>query len=393
MALFPHLPAKLQPESGEFRFTTTLVDRLLSLPNGSPVDLESLQERYKNVNMKSPAPLQIPPDNVIYTSMKIRYDVIVIGSGHAGIEAALAAARMGADTLMLTAAIDNIGLMSCNPAIGGLAKGNLVKDIDAIGGEMAKAIDATGIQFRVLNRKKGAAVWSSRAQADKAKYRDYMINTTLSLSGLKVFQAIVNDIYVENGVVTGVSTSIGVNFYAPQIILAAGTFLRGQISVGMNSYKGGRMNEPSAGGISEKLISLGFAIKKFRTDTTARLHIDSINIDGLARVTGDNPIKPFSFETESVPLPQQDCYVTFTNEETHKIIRNGMTGKLKVHSLGPRYCPAIEDKVLRFAERDRHQVILEPEGLNSREVYVNGMTTSLPYDVFSPLSFSMFVVC
>lgn len=318
-------------------------------------------------------------------SSRMTYDIIVIGAGHAGIEAALAASRMGANAVMLTGSIDNIGLMSCNPAVGGLAKGNLVKDMDALGGEMAKCIDDTGIQFRVLNKKKGAAVWSSRAQADKKLYRDRMIHAVLNQPNLTVFQALVNNIYVENGRVTGVGTRIGVDFRAPKVIVAAGTFLRGELHIGTNSYPGGRMNEFPSTGVSECFISAGIELHRFRTDTTARLHIDSLNLNGLDTVVSDNPIRPFSFETESVKLRQLECYSTFTNAKTHEIIREGMLRSNRfngtLHSMGPRYCPAIEDKVMRFAERERHQIILEREGLDSSEVYVNGMTTSLPYDV------------
>ena len=312
------------------------------------------------------------------------YDLIVIGAGHAGIEAALAAARMGAKTLMLTGSIDNVGLMSCNPAIGGLAKGNLVKDMDALGGEMAKCIDAAGIQFRVLNRRKGVAVRSSRAQADKKLYKEKMLHSLLTQEGLALFQAYVTDLIVEGGRVCGVNTQVGKFFRAPKVILATGTFLRGILYIGTNSYPGGRMNEMPGLGVSEKLLSLGFELKRFRTDTTPRVHLDSINTDGLEIISGDEPIVPFSFETESVLLPQIDCYITYTNEEMHNVIRDGAKKSARfdgtINSMGPRYCPSVEDKVIRFAERERHQIIIEPEGLDSKEVYLNGLTTSLPLD-------------
>lgn len=317
--------------------------------------------------------------------MDNKFDIIVIGAGHAGIEASLASSRMGAKTLLMTGLIDTIGLMSCNPAIGGLAKGNLVKDIDAIGGEMAKCIDATGTQFRVLNRKKGAAVRSSRAQADKYRYKEYMKDILFSQQNLSIFQAVANDLIIENGEIKGVSTIIGAEFYAPKVILAAGTFLNATITVGTYTSPGGRINEFTNAGISEKLIKLGFNVRRFHTDTTVRIRMDSVNINGLETISSDDPIKPFSFETKKVALPQQDCYVTYTNPAAHDIIRKGMerTAKfmIKDPSRGPRYCPAIEDKVFRFGERDRHQVIIEREGLDCPEAYLNGMTTSLPYDV------------
>ncbi|MDR2870345.1 MAG: tRNA uridine-5-carboxymethylaminomethyl(34) synthesis enzyme MnmG, partial [Deferribacteraceae bacterium] len=325
--------------------------------------------------------------------MNAKYDIIVIGAGHAGIEAALAAARIGAKTLLLTGSIDNIGQMSCNPSIGGLAKGNIVKDIDALGGEMGKCIDATGIQFRILNRSKGAAVWSSRAQADKQLYRQRMIDTVLSTPSLTVIQALVDDILVEDASVYGVSTRIGVLFLAEKVILAAGTFLNGQLHIGTATYAGGRMNEMASTGISERLSSLGFELRRFRTDTPPRIHVDSINPNDLDNIVSDSDISPFSFETEQVMMPQIGCPVTYTNENTHEIIRSGFERMNRfngtIHSLGPRYCPSIEDKVLRFAEKNRHQIILEREGLESTEVYPSGLTTSLPFDIQLAMLHSM----
>jgi tRNA uridine 5-carboxymethylaminomethyl modification enzyme len=320
--------------------------------------------------------------------MKLKYDIIVVGGGHAGIEGALAAARMGADTLLITSSIDTIGQMSCNPSIGGLAKGNLVKDIDCLGGEMAKCIDETGTQFRILNRKKGAAVQSSRAQADKKLYRERMLQTVLSQPKLTVFQSMAASFIIAGNPpdmrVEGVRAQIGFEFYAPKVLFAPGTFLAGRITVGISFFEGGRFTDLASLGISDQLALLGFIPRRFRTGTPARLKAATINFNGLEKIESDSPIKPFSFETERVALPQQPCFVTYTNEKTHAAVRTGTPRGNRYNgtmtSIGARYCPSIEDKVYRFPEKARHQIILEREGLKSEEIYVNGLSTSLPFD-------------
>ncbi|MCD6319786.1 MAG: tRNA uridine-5-carboxymethylaminomethyl(34) synthesis enzyme MnmG [Candidatus Desulfofervidaceae bacterium] len=313
------------------------------------------------------------------------FDVIVVGAGHAGCEAALAAARMGHSTLLTTINADRIAHMSCNPAIGGLAKGHLVKEIDALGGEMAKNIDATGIQFRRLNTKKGPAVWSSRAQADMELYRQRMKQIIERQPNLWVKQAVVDEILVENGKVKGIKTSIDEVYLGKTVILTTGTFLRGLIHVGLKNFPSGRMGDPPSNSLSECLKRLGFEIGRLKTGTCPRLDGRTINYDVLEPQYGDNPPHPFSFSTEKIDRPQVPCYITYTNEETHEIIRSGLdrsplfTGAIR--GVGARYCPSIEDKVVRFPEKPRHQIFIEPEGLNTTEIYPNGIPTSLPIDI------------
>ena len=306
------------------------------------------------------------------------YDVIVVGAGHAGCEASLAASRMGADTLLLTISVDNIALMPCNPAIGGIGKGNLVKDMDALGGEMAKNIDETGIQFRVLNKRKGPAVWCSRAQADKYLYKDRFQTVIMNTPSLDVKQGIVTEILVENGSVRGVETACGQTFLARRIVICGGTFIGGEIFVGDRVIEAGRMYEPAATGLSISLKKLGFQPVRLKTDTPARLHIDSLNLNGLEEYISDDVMIPFSAETESINLPQIKCYGTQTNEETHKVIRE-MAEKSLFYN-GTRYCPSMEDKVLKFPEKSSHKLVIEPEGLNTKEVHVNGFSCSIPVE-------------
>ena len=314
------------------------------------------------------------------------YDVIVLGGGHAGCEAALASARMGAKTLLLTISVDNIALMGCNPAIGGLGKGNLVKDLDALGGEMGKNADASAIQFRVLNRKKGSAVQSSRTQSDKYMYKDRMISVIMTCQSLTVKQAVVTDILIENGEVKGVDTACGQRFYGRRLVVCGGTFIDGIIYIGSFAMKAGRMYEPSAQALSASLKKIGFSPIRLKTDTPARVHLDSINTSDLEVYRADDNPVPFSPESGHIKLPQIDCWLTYTNEKTHEIIRNHIhESPFYNNSLtdwkGPRYCPSIEDKVSKFPEKPHHNIILEPEGLTSKEVHVNGFSASLPVDV------------
>jgi tRNA uridine 5-carboxymethylaminomethyl modification enzyme len=313
------------------------------------------------------------------------YDVIVVGAGHAGIEACLATARMGRKTLMLTLNLDHIGQMSCNPAIGGIGKGHLVKEIDALGGEMGRAIDETGIQFRVLNTKKGPAVRASRAQADKALYRQRMKSVLESCQNLTLRQGSAEKLMIEDGKVEGVETQIGERFYGRRVILTTGTFLRGLIHVGDRNYAAGRAGDFAVQGLSESLANLGFKVGRLKTGTCPRLDSRSLDYSNLQVQHGDESPVPFSFTNETITQRQVPCHITYTNARTHEIIRAAVhrspmySGVIK--SRGPRYCPSIEDKIVRFADKPRHQIFLEPEGLTTVEVYPNGLSTSLPLDV------------
>jgi len=313
------------------------------------------------------------------------YDVIVVGAGHAGIEASLAAARMGARTLMLTLNLDHIGQMSCNPAIGGIGKGHLVREIDALGGEMGIAIDETGIQFRFLNTRKGPAVRARRAQADKAAYRTRMKCVLEATPNLTIRQASVERLIVEGGAVRAVESQIGELFAARTVILTTGTFLKGLIHIGLRNFNAGRAGDFAAMGLSDGLAELGFRIGRLKTGTCPRLDARTIDYSALELQPGDEPPPPFSFRTARIAQPQIPCNLTFTNEATHEIIRSGL-GRSPIYSgvidsRGPRYCPSVEDKVMRFRDKDRHQIFLEPEGRDTVEVYPNGLSTSLPLDV------------
>jgi len=313
------------------------------------------------------------------------YDVVVIGAGHAGCEAALAAARMGAKTMLVTISVESVAQMSCNPAIGGLAKGNIVKDIDALGGEMAKNTDETGIQFRVLNMKKGPAVRSSRAQSDRHLYKERMLQVIMEQENLDLKQALVDEIVVEEGEVKGVRVDNGMFFPCKAVVLCAGTFMNGLIHIGDYNYPAGRMNEFPSVAITDSLKNLGFKLERLKTGTPARLDVNTINFDGMVEHGSDEILRPFSFETKEIKLPQVSCYIAHTNENTHRIIRENLHRSPLysgvIQGVGPRYCPSIEDKVKKFPHKEKHQIFLEPEGLKSKEIYANGFSSSLPIDV------------
>jgi tRNA uridine 5-carboxymethylaminomethyl modification enzyme len=313
------------------------------------------------------------------------FDVIVVGAGHAGIEAALAAARMGCATLLITLNLDHIGQMSCNPAIGGIGKGHLVKEIDALGGEMGRAIDETGIQFRQLNTRKGPAVRASRAQADKMLYRQRMKHRVERAEGLTVYQGSIERLLLESATVRGVETQMGEQILGRRVILTTGTFLNGLIHVGLKNYAAGRAGDFAAVGLSEQLAAHGFRVGRLKTGTCPRLDARSIDYSKLEVQPGDDPPLPFSFSTARITQDQIPCHITYTNARTHEIIRSGLTRSPLFSGLiqgrGPRYCPSIEDKIVRFADKERHQIFLEPEGRETIEVYPNGLSTSLPLDV------------
>jgi len=314
------------------------------------------------------------------------FDVIVVGGGHAGTEAALAAARMGQRTLLLTHNIETLGQMSCNPAIGGIGKGHLVKEIDALGGLMARAIDRAGIQFRILNASKGPAVRATRAQADRVLYRQAVRNVLENTPNLTLFQQAVDDLIVEQDRVVGVVTQMGLKFQARAVVLTVGTFLGGRIHIGLSNYEGGRAGDPPANALSRRLRELPFRVDRLKTGTPPRIDGNSIDYAVLESQPGDDPVPVFSYLGSVAEHPQQvPCHITHTTEQTHDIIRGGLDRSPMysgvIEGVGPRYCPSIEDKVVRFAERNSHQIFVEPEGLTTNEVYPNGISTSLPFDV------------
>lgn len=322
------------------------------------------------------------------------FDVIVVGGGHAGTEAALAAARMGAQTLLLSHNIETLGQMSCNPAIGGIGKGHLVKEIDALGGAMALAIDKGGIQFRTLNASKGPAVRATRAQADRLLYKQAIRFMLENQPNLQIFQQAVDDILITGETATGVRTQAGLTFKAKTVVLTAGTFLAGKIHIGFANYQGGRAGDPPAMTLAERLRELPLRVGRLKTGTPPRIDGRSIDFSTLEAQPGDTPTPVFSFRGKAADHPQQiSCHITYTNDKTHEVIRNNLDKSPMyagiIEGIGPRYCPSIEDKVVRFAEKNAHQIFLEPEGLTTHEYYPNGISTSLPFDVQIQIVHSM----
>src|SRR5262245_17420990 len=317
--------------------------------------------------------------------MTSRYDVLVVGAGHAGCEAALAAARMGRSVALVTLKPEAIAQMSCNPAIGGLAKGHLVREIDVLGGIMGRMADRAGIQFKMLNRARGPAVWSPRAQEDKARYREIVRDRLERTPGLTLVQAQVVGFLVRDGRLEGVRLGTGVELQCQAVIVTPGTFMNGLMHVGDRTIAGGRVGEAPSRGLSECLGDLGFRVSRLKTGTPPRLHRDSIDFGRMQEQPGDDPPRPFSHFTRSLEVEQVLCHLTHTNAKTHDLIRSNLnrsplyTGRIR--GIGPRYCPSIEDKVVRFQEKPSHQIFLEPEGRTTHEYYINGLSTSLPEDV------------
>jgi len=313
------------------------------------------------------------------------FDILILGGGHAGCEAALAAARMGKSVGLVTLKKEAIGRMSCNPAIGGLAKGHLVREIDALGGEMAKVTDQTAIQFRMLNTTKGPAVWAPRAQCDKYQYQKSMQSVVENQYGITVIEEMGTELLATNNIIHGVRTQNGLVLKAKVVVITTGTFLNGLMHTGEKTSQGGRVGEQAAVGLTDSLVSLGFLVGRLKTGTPPRLDKDSIDFNQTFQQLGDPEPQPFSYENESVNYKQVPCYITYTNEKTKKVIQDNLhrspmyTGK--IIGIGPRYCPSIEDKIIRFADKERHQIFLEPESLSTNEIYVNGCSTSLPHDV------------
>ncbi|MCU7850680.1 MAG: tRNA uridine-5-carboxymethylaminomethyl(34) synthesis enzyme MnmG [Candidatus Thiodiazotropha sp. (ex Monitilora ramsayi)] len=322
------------------------------------------------------------------------FDIIVVGGGHAGTEAALAAARMGARTLLLSHNIETLGQMSCNPAIGGIGKGHLVKEIDALGGIMAQAADLGGIQFRTLNSRKGPAVRATRAQADRVRYKAAIRHALENQPNLQIFQQAVDDLLVENDRVVGVATQMGLKFRAAAVVLTVGTFLGGRIHIGLSNYEGGRAGDPPSNSLSRRLRELPFRVERLKTGTPPRIDGRSIDYSQLEAQPGDQPTPVFSFLGSPEQHPRQvSCHITHTNEQTHDIIRGGLSRSPMytgvIEGVGPRYCPSIEDKIVRFADKASHQIFIEPEGLDTHEIYPNGISTSLPFDIQFALVRSM----